>query len=526
MRLTKILKKPPLSIGQNIKELLEKNGTLKKEGIEKIEVVNPGFINFFLTDQTLSENLVKPHEHRKAATVPKKNIMVEFAHPNTHKAFHIGHLRNIITGECIVRLLEANGNTVIRANYQGDVGLHIAKALYGISQNTQDTVENQNKNTIDEKIQFLSACYVMGNTAYEEQEHAKKEIIDINKKIYAKDPTIYPLYQKTRKWSLEYFERIYKRVYSHFDRFYFESETFNLGKKLVTEYTDKGIFEKSDGAVIFPGEKYGLHNRVFITSEGNPTYEGKDVGLAKLQFDEFHPDQIIHCVASEQTEYFRVIFEAIAQVFPETQGKEYHLIYGWVRLKDGKMSSRSGNVVLGEWLLDETKKEMLAILQNNDHGYTHIEKEDIAEKTAIAAVKYAFLKVSTQQEIAFDIKESVNIEGDSGPYLLYTYARCQSVLQKAKNTTPVGTSNTSLTQEQRNVMRLLMYFSEIVLEVGNRYAPNILCTYLFSLAQAFNVLYAKQPILGNQFLLLLTQKTAETVKSGLNLLGIQPVERM
>jgi len=592
MRLTKILKKPPMEIAEIIREKMMEStmqsipgiGAALIPGIDKIEVVAPGFINFFITESQLINNLRSDHNgiplpthvgigmtEKKSGMTPlrpsgfeghsKKTIMVEFAHPNTHKAFHIGHLRNITTGECIVRLLEANGNRIIRANYQGDVGLHIAKALYGILQITDYKKQMADKKTIQDKVTFLANAYVAGNKAYEEDGEAKQKINAINKQIYAKDPTIYDLYKETRQWSLDYFDTIYKRVGSHFDRFYFESESFDIGKKLVTEYVEKGVFEKSDGAIIFPGKKYGLHNRVFITSEGNPTYEGKDVGLAKLQFNEYHPDQIIHCVASEQTEYFKVIFEAISQVFPETKGKEYHLIYGWVRLKEGKMSSRSGNVVLGEWLLDETKKEMASILNTGDRGYTKQQKEDIAEKTSLAAVKYAFLKVSTTQEIAFDIKESVNINGDSGPYLLYAYARCRSVIQKremrGQNTekseeilhsvqdninearddikpdqkipdNPSGFRDDTLfaQEEKRNLMRLLFFFPEIVENAGEKCAPNILCSYLFDLSQTFNLFYAKYPILGNEFRLSLTQKTAETLKQGLYLLGIETIERM
>jgi len=536
MHLTKILNKNPMIIAEEIVQALKEHFGVEKEGIDKIEAVHPGFVNFSLTDSALIRYLI---EKQRRPVRPTSTVMVEFAHPNTHKAFHIGHLRNIITGECIVRLLEANGNKVIRANYQGDVGLHIAKALYGILHNTKSDIHTLENADIKEKIQFLSETYSAGNKAYEEDETAKKEINELNKKIYAKDPSIYPLYEKTRSWSLQYFDGIYKRVGSHFDRFYFESETYDLGKTLVMDNVAKGIFEKSDGAVIFPGEKYalpagrqGLHNRVFITSEGNPTYEGKDIGLAKLQFDEYHPDRIIHCVASEQIEYFRVIFEAISRVFPDTKGKEHHLVYGWVRLKSGKMSSRSGNVVLGEWLLDEVKKSMQEILTKGERGYDRKEQNDIAEKASVAAVKYAFLKVSTPQEIAFDINESININGDSGPYLLYAYARCKSVMEKSHQRSSVSfqtadaQNNIKLNQEEHNLARLLLYFPETIESAAINFAPNFLCTYLFNLAQTFNLLYAKHPILKNNLRIMLIEKTALTLREGLRLLGIDTIERM
>ena len=552
MATAKSLKQNPLDIARDIKKTLEewmKSDEKKKVhpiilAIDHIDVAPPGFINVFLTDEALlqCDSCFKPESSRcrikpacrqagpgmiEKTGQKKKKIMVEYAQPNTHKAFHIGHLRNITTGESIVRLLEANGNKVIRVNYQGDVGLHIAKCLYGILQSSKFRVQSSDKKTLKQKIDMLAQAYVMGNTAYEKDEAAKKEIDSINKKIYRKEPDIYPLYEKTRNWSLEYFESIYKRLGTHFDRLYFESEVYELGKQLVLEGMEKGIFEKSDGAIIFPGEKFGLHNRVFITSEGNPTYEGKDIGLSKLQFGDYHPERIIHCVSTEQIEYFKVIFEAIARVFSDTRGKEYHLPYGFVQLKSGKMSSRTGNVVLGEWLLDETKKEIQKILKTGGRAYEKGENDTIAEIASVAAVKYAFLKVSTTQKIAFDIKESINLNGDSGPYLLYTYARCQSVMRK--NNVRHQISNVShhiLNKEEHDLVRLLFYFPEIIEDAGKHFAPNTLCSYLFNLAQAFNLLYAKHPILGNDLRLMLTEKTATTLKEGLRLLGIETVERM
>lgn len=523
------------------------------QDIVKIEVVSPGFLNVFVSEAKLSTHIKNLLNLEKSARIRQKTkgrkIMVEYAHPNTHKAFHIGHLRNITTGECMVRLLKAVGNTVIRANYQGDIGLHIAKCLYGILHTPNGEAQVDSITNVNGKVDFLANAYVKGAAAYEKAVDAKLEIERINKQIYAKDPAIYSLYQKTRQWSLDYFETIYKRVGTHFDRYYFESETYESGKTLVLEGEKRGVFVKDKGAVIFPGEKFGLHNRVFITSEGNPTYEAKDMGLAQLQFAEKHPDLIIHCVGSEQTGYFQVIIEALAHLMPETKGKEYHLVYGWVRLKEGKMSSRTGQVILGEWLLDNVKQEIKNILLHNDTKYSEREQNDIAEACAIAAVKYSFLKVGTTQDIAFDIKESINVNGDSGPYLLYSYARCQSVLRKAeggrmgaeerKDLEAAGKGiQESLSQkhyplqsEERAVLRQLLYFSEIVEESARQYAPNILCTYLFTLSQVFNQFYAACPILEadakkRAFRLLMVEATAETLSQGLHILGIPTIERM
>ncbi len=463
----------------------------------------------------------------------KKRVMVEFAHPNTHKAFHIGHLRNITTGECVVRLLESQGHEVIRANYQGDVGMHIAKALYALTTLTPYKDEVKTVSGIHERVEFLGKAYAAGSAAYEESDETKKTIALINKKIYARDMIIYPLYKETRQWSLDYFDGIYKRVYSHFDRLYFESETYESGKTNVLEGLEKGIFQESDGAVIFPGEKYGLHTRVFITKEGNPTYEGKDMGLAPLQHQEHHPDFIMHVLGPEQFSYTRVIFQALDLLFPEDAGKQYHLVYGWVKLKHGKMSSRLGNVVLGEWLLDEAKKAILEILDKNKSNYSESEQNDIAEKAAVAAVKYSFLKVGVSSEIAFDLEASVSFEGDSGPYLQYTYARAKSVLRKGAGDGAQGTGKIELNPEpsalnpdERLLARAITQFPDMVKEAAENFAPNTICTYLFQLAQNFNGFYANNPIVGNELRLALTKATAQVIKNGLYLLGIDVLEQM
>jgi len=460
----------------------------------------------------------------------KKKVVVEFAHPNTHKAFHIGHLRNITTGESIVRLLESQGHEVIRANYQGDVGMHIAKALYALLTLTPYKDQVGSVQGIHERVEFLGKAYAAGSTAFEESDGVKKIIGDINKKIYDRDPSIYPLYRETRQWSLDYFDSIYTRVSTHFDRLYFESEVYEAGKKNVLAGLAQGIFEKSDGAVIFPGEKYGLHTRVFITQEGNTTYEGKDMGLAPLQQSEYHPDFIIHVLGPEQFTYTRVIFQALDLLFPQDAGKQYHLVYGWVRLKHGKMSSRLGNVVLGEWLLDEAKKSIYKILDKSVSSvYSKEQKEDIAEKAAVAAVKYSFLRVGISSDIAFDIEASVSFEGDSGPYLQYTYARAKSVLRKASS--PVSPQSPlsprgPLALEERILMRSISQFPDVVADAARNFSPNTIATYLFHLAQEFNLFYAKHPIIGNDMRLALTAATAQVIKNGLYLLGIEVMEQM
>ncbi len=521
LKLSKELKKNPLEVARMIVEKLPKNDL-----VEKAEIVKPGFINFWLSNEYLIKRMQKSAENHfdifPFHLGKNKKIMVEFAHPNTHKLFHIGHLRNISTGEAIVRILETVGNKVIRSNYQGDVGLHIAKCLYSI-QNSKFRI--QNMKTLQEKIEFIGKAYTEGTKAYEEDENAKKEIIEINRMIYEKDPKIMTLWNETRQWSLDYFNEVYKRVYSHFDRFYFESELPERGIEIVHVALKKRILEKSKGAIVFNGKKFGLDTRVFINSLGFPTYEGKEVALAEKEFSEFGElDKCIHVVTPEQTSFFKVTFK-VEELLDEKKYKDrqYHLIYEWVHLKEGKMSSRTGNIIEGNWLIDEAKKKITELFKCDDA---------VAEVLAVASVKYSFLKNGVSSPIAFDFNESISLEGNSGTYLLYTYVRTQSILKKT-NSSQLSINNQQLTISSGELLllRLLHQFSDTVESAAKSFAPNYIATYLFELAQQFNLFYQEYPVLKAEknvktFRLLLTKATGEVLKKGLDLLGIKTVEKM
>ena len=511
--------KTPLDLASKIVECYK---SINPSYLGKVEVAPPGFINFWLAEDFLIGQLGQITKGKgKFGGIGRNRgtVMVEFAHPNTHKAFHLGHLRNIILGESVCRLLKFSGTKVYRTNYQGDVGLHVAKCLWGFK-NGQVKIEALD--TLDKKIKALSDAYVLGHKGYSESPKSRGEIEELNQKLYRGEPEIGNLWSLTRGWSLEYFERIYQRVSVKFDRLYFESEMAGPGKELVLEYLEKGVFEKSEGAIIFPGKNYGLHNRVFLTGQDLPTYEAKDLALAQREFSDFPVERILHVVGSEQKGYFEVLFKALEMVLPETCGREYHLIYGWVNLKTGKMSSREGEVVLGEWLLDEVKKKLKERYQM---------AEEVAEKVAVGAVKYSFLKVSLLQNIAFDIDESISLEGNSGPYLQYTYARTQSVLEKAGSGEELTSDSLVLNPEEKALLRTLYRFSEVVEEATGNYSPSLLCTYLFDLAQKFSLFYQNHQILkakGSQRALRLglTQAVGQVVKNGLFLLGISAPRKM
>lgn len=537
--LAKKMKKNPTELAQEIAKI---NDTTV---FERVNAAGP-YVNFWLADAFLTGEALSETGSFDAAQddiiKKQKTVMVEFAHPNTHKAFHIGHLRNIITGESISRILEFIGYKIIRANYQGDVGLHIGKALWGIKQLAAE-YEKIKKESLDKRINFLGRAYALGGQTYETNEQAKKEVNELNEKIYGKDDSIQEIYETTRAWSLEYFDKIYQRLNTKFVRLYFESEVFARGKELTLEYLKKKVFKKSQGAIIFEGEKYGLHSRVFINSIGFPTYEAKDLALAEAQFKEFKPERIIHVVGKEQTDYFKVLFKALEFVLPKSKDKEKHLAYGWVSLKSGKMSSRTGQVVLGEWLLDEVEKKISEIMFKSELE----NKDEVVKKVSAAAVKYAMLKIGVDHDMAFDINESVSVEGDSGPYLLYIVARIKSVIAKHKIQSPKlsaqggsaagGKSKTNLKaffvlhSSEKKLLLELAGFGEAVKKAGQELDPSCIAKYLLDLAHCFNNFYHDCPVLKaddevRNFRLILIQKVCETMETGLTLLGIETVDKM
>jgi arginyl-tRNA synthetase len=565
----------PRELAQAITDKLLKTKSPPAGGlsaIDKVEVAGPGFINLWLKHEYLISEIgqvVNDREEYGQSQLGKdKQYMVEFAHPNTHKAFHIGHLRNISTGEALVRILEYNGYRVVRTNYQGDVGIHIAKCLWGMKQDTKFSLSGSKDWDLETKAKYMGQAYVVGSNAYETDETKKQEVIDINYLIYAaaqqyqQEQGIEPgsvdymqfvegkkfslkeiseLWVETRQWSLDYFDSVYERVYSHFDKCYFESQCLK-GIDVCYEALKKRILTRSKGAVVFDGTPYGLDTRVFVNSLGLPTYEGKELGLAPQEFSDFgHIDRIIHVVTPEQTSFFKITFK-VEELLGIQKDQQYHLAYEWVKLKEGKMSSRQGNVILGEWLLDEVKARLKKAFPKTSRA--------VLEQIAVGATKYSFLKQSVYNQIAFDIDESISLEGDSGPYLQYTYARTQSVLAKSKVKSPASPAGRqkskvfpkSLNAEELSILRWLYRFPEVVKQAGEEYAPNVIANFLYELAGRFNVFYnkhrilearskkqevrGKEAVVTSQFRLLLTTATGQVLKNGLTLLGIPAPEKM
>lgn len=495
-----------------------------QEYLEKIEVAGGGFINFFMEDAKLVDIMEDLDLLPKISESQK--ILIEYGHVNPLKEIHIGHLRTFILGESLSRIYDASGWEVFRANYQGDIGLHIAKAIWGIEKLGLPSKEL----SLEEKAEFLGKAYAEGNTAYDGDPGIKEEIDQINTKLYKKDPSIKEIYKLAKDWSLEYFEPIYALLGIKYSRCFFESEVYERGTELVRENlgspSEVGkVFAESDGAIIFPGEKYGLHNRVFITARGNPTYEGKEMGLAELEYDTFNYEKSIHVVASEQEGYFQVVFKAMEMVFPYLKGKKYHLSYGIVDLKEGKMSSRTGNVITVDDLYHRVSEKVREIMKQ---GEIHID-QDIVRVVALGAIKFSYLKFSPRPNMVFNLEESVSLDGDSGPYVQYSFARIQSVLRNSKKQPEMPVETISLDKHERLVLRQLLYFSGIVEESLKMNHPNLIASYLIELAKLYNLFYQECRIIDSEkesFRLKLSLEVGKVLKKGLYLLGIEAPERM
>jgi arginyl-tRNA synthetase len=496
---------------KEIAEKLKSEENLKKI-ISKIEIAKMGFINISIRKEALITQANQALDSKFKTQWSNKKIMLEFTDPNPFKLLHIGHLYTNIVGQSLSNILEIAGAHVKRVNYQGDVGMHVAKAIWGMVKNNWQKIKTR---PLAEKIAFLGKCYSQGNQAYETDEAAKKEMTGLNKKIYALDPEINKVYQTGRQWSLDYFETVYRRLGTKFDWYFFEREAGEDGLKLVRQYLRKGVFKPSQGAIIFPGSQSGLHDRVFINKLDLPTYEAKDLGLALAKYQKYPYDLSIIITGNEVDEYFKVVFKALSKINPKLAAKTKHLGHGMVKLPEGKMSSRSGKVITVEWLLDEAKHRIQQNFKCSDA---------VGEQVGQAAVKYALLKSSIGNDVVFDFAKSISFEGNSGPYLQYTFARANSVLRKAGKSSRFKIPN--LNPEEDLLLRTLYRFEEVVSEAADNLAPNKICEFLYDLAQKFNSFYNKHRVLGNNWRLWLTSATAEILKKGLSLLGITAPEKM
>jgi arginyl-tRNA synthetase len=525
------------SIGRNPKELAEKIVAEiirlnVDKNIEKVEIAGAGFINFYLSrkffSRSIEEILNKAENFGKNNVLKDKKIMVEYTDPNPFKPFHIGHLMSNAIGESISRLIEFSGAKTARANYQGDLGLHIAKAIYGLLKNEKLQSKTGTHNL---QASNIGRAYALGAEVYEIDENAKKEIEEINKKIYARsDKKINEIYEWGFGVTMETFEDLYKILGTKFDFYFLESEMADIGREIVNENMGK-VFEESDGAIVFKAEKYDpkLHTRVFITSQGLPTYETKELGLTVEKFKtDPDLDLSIAITANEQMDYMRVVSKAISLIHPNFENKMLHITHGMMRLSTGKMGSRKGNVITGESLLNDVRDAILEKM--TDREFPNIEREKVASDVSVSAIKYSVLKQGIGGDIIYDFEKSISFEGDSGPYLQYSYARAISVLEKAQRENILPDPH-AFPPEIFEVEKLLYKFPEIVSRSASEYEPHHIANYLIEIARAYNSFYGNTMIVDKKdqtssYKIALTYAFSFVMKNGLYLLGIESPRKM
>ena len=487
--------------------------------LANVSVAGPGFLNLTVSDKTLVDAL----HVESAKTLVGRKVLVEYSDPNPFKPLHAGHLYTTLVGDTIARLVACAGAETIRINYGGDVGLHVGKSMWSIVRTLGGEYPEKLADIAEaDRPAWLGARYVEGNTAYEDDETAKVEIVATNKRVYQlhadgdHDSPFAQIYWTTRQWSYDYFAELYKQLQViPFARYIPESEVTPLGVQTVEEELEKGVFTRSDGAVVFNGESFGLHTRVFINSNGIPTYEAKDVGLSLTKWGDYHFDESIIITANEQAQYMQVVLMAIRQFAPEPADRTRHLTHGVVKLQGGvKMSSRKGNVVTA---LDILQAARMAGQETGTNP---------TEETILAAVKYAFAKSRIGGDIVYDPKESIALEGNSGPYLQYAHARARSILAKSEQN---NGELTDLTSDERSLLRKITEYSEVVEKATLELMPHHICTYLYELAQRFNSFYEHNRVIGDvreAQRLTLVGHYADTLKHGLTLLGITAPDKM
>jgi arginyl-tRNA synthetase len=594
MKIGPKLKKNPRDLALLIKDLLEKDKKFK-ERFEKSGVAGGAFINISVKSPMLGNLLGKvltlKDNYGGGDLWKNKKILLEHTSPNPQSTIMLGHLRNNFLGMAVSRILEFEGATVKKDCIVNDRGIHICRSMFGylvfasrkwglplaklksFREVTDEEVANliRGKNW-QEMITYWKdhrsdwfvpadleikpdhanlIWYVLGSRAYKLSEEVQKQVGDMLVVWETRDKATWDLWKMILDWSAEGYAQTYQRIGSTHDWVWHESDHFEKGKSVVKDGLAKGVFKESEGAVVTDLEKYGLPNTVVQKTDGTALYHTQDLALTRLKQERFPSDLYIWDIGEEQSLYFKQLFAMCEQLGLGRREDYYHLNYSLVNIKGGKkMATRTGDVVMADEILDLMSQRAAEIIRSSKERLDLSESEvsKIAESVGVAALKYSLLKYSRGTTMQFDIDESFALEGNSGPYLQYTYARTQSVLRKSHKSLDyrLQTTDYRLNVEELSLLRWLYRFPEVVAGAAVQFAPNLICNFLFELAQRFNLFYQKHRILesdgGRQavdggpqstdyrpqtnFRLVLTAAVGQVLKNGLNLLGIATLERM
>ncbi|MEZ4841391.1 MAG: arginine--tRNA ligase [Flavobacteriaceae bacterium] len=549
----KVIKGNPVEIATNL-------GNYIKENVQEISNFNvvSGFLNLVLSDvyylnqfneiyNNASYGLVEPTKGDKA-------IMVEYSSPNTNKPLHLGHIRNNLLGYSVAEILKASGKKVYKTQIINDRGIHICKSMlawqrWGDGETPESTGLKGDKLVGNYYVKFdqkykneIIGLIAKGVT----EEQAKKqapillEAQEMLRKWEAGDPEVVALWEKMNGWVYDGFDVTYKNLGVDFDLLYYESDTYLLGKKVVEKELakgkDKSIFDKKeDGSVWINLTDEGLDEKIVLRADGTAVYMTQDIGTA-IQRIKDHPDVggLVYTVGNEQDYHFKVLFLILKKLGFKWAEHLYHLSYGMVDLPSGKMKSREGTVVDADDLIVEmtnTAREISEELGKLE-GYTESEKEQLYKTIGLGALKYFILKVDPKKRILFDPKESIDFQGNTGPFIQYTYARIQSILRKADFDLNTKTEEYSLHEKEKSVVKQLTLFPEIVQLAAANYSPALIANYTYDLVKEYNSFYQSVPILGSEnqqeilFRTQLSKKTGDIIKTAFSLLGIDVPERM
>ncbi len=522
MSLAKELKLSPRDIAQSLINYFKNTHTLAY--IEKIEMAGPGFLNFFFMTNFIRENISQSIKNN--ILLQGKTVSFDYTDPNIFKEMHIGHMVANASGESLSRIFEFNGANVIRYSYQSDVGPQIAICIWGM-QYVSVSIPDENS-SIDIKTKYLGHAYAAGTNTLakikeekgEESDEYKKaytEIRNINKKLFDKsDIEINKIFDIGKRWSMQDYEDILSILKTKFNHYFFETDTLKYANKIVSD--NMHIFRESQGAIIFPGSEHGLHDRVFINSQGLPTYEAKELGLSVLKDNFAIADQNITFSANEQSGHFSVVKKALQTLggsFKKHGDNMLFIANSLLKLTTGKMSSRTGSIITAREFLNDLKTDILKKIDNNT----------IADQIAVAAFRYTILRTSFGKDIIYDKEKAISFSGDSGPYLQYTTVRIKSIFEKNNiDMTKVFSYNTD-----KNISEIEMHickFNDIMERACLEHAPHLIVNYTTELASLYNNFYTHNKIANDEYNLFLSKKTYEILEKAMWSLGIEVPEKM
>lgn len=547
--LLRISKKGPEQTGEEIGEAVVKS----VDAVESYNVVK-GFLNLSFTSSYWVSRLSAISEVENFGHHPKgnhsKNVMVEYSSPNTNKPLHLGHIRNILLGYSVSEILKANGHEVKKVQIINDRGIHICKSMlawqkYGEGETPQSSGLKGDKLAGKYYVEFdkrykgqISELMKSGKT--EEEAKAESPIIlearEMLKKWEAGDKEVRALWAKMNGWVYYGFDKTYERLGVNFDKLYYESDTFLIGRDLVKKGVEDGLFyKKEDGSIWVDLTEDGLDQKLLLRADGTAVYMTQDIGTAKLRVDDWPElNQLIYTVGNEQDYHFKVLFLILQKLGFDWAKNCYHLSYGMVDLPSGKMKSREGTVVDADDIMQEMFDTAKAQSEEKGKldGLSEIEANELFEMLGSGALKYFMLKVDPKKRMLFDPAESIDMQGNTGPFIQYTHARIQSVLRKAEGLSTKVPELDTINNYERALIQLLSQFPEIVKTAGDEYSPAVIANYSYELAKEYSTFYHECPILieedelVKQLRLAISRMTANVISSGMNLLGVQVPDRM